>query len=206
MGLRKGGSSHRPTATYSVWLLPIVIVGISGALMLGDDLAREWLRFDRAAIVNGQFWRLLTGHYVHLGVPHFLLNSAGLLLVWYLIGTQFSANQWLLIGAGSIIGIDLGFWLFEPQLSWYVGLSGLLHGLLVAGIINAWDEDRPMASILAVMVVAKLIYEQLAGPLPGSVASSGGSVIVAAHLYGAVGGAFTAVVLALFLRRATQSG
>lgn len=205
MGLRKGGLSHRPSSDYWVWLLPILVVVVSGALMIGGESAREWLRFERAAISDGEVWRLLTGHYVHLGVSHFLLNAAGLLLVWYLVGRQFSALQWLLIGCGSLIAIDLGFWILEPELEWYVGLSGLLHGLLVAGIIKGWRGDRLTAMMLAVMVAAKLLYEQLAGPLPGSVASSGGSVVVAAHLYGALGGAATAGLLAVIHRPETQS-
>jgi hypothetical protein len=46
-----------------------------------------------------------------------------------------------------------------------------------------------------VVVVGKVAYEQIAGPLPGSEATSGGAVIVDAHLYGIIGG--TAVAAAL---------
>jgi rhomboid family GlyGly-CTERM serine protease len=143
---------------------------------------------------------LLTGHFVHLGLSHFALNAAGLLLVWYLVGNQLSTLQWLLVGGASIAAIDLGFSLFEPNLSWYVGLSGLLHGILAAGIVASWRRDRLTALLLAVLVVAKLAYEQIAGPLPGSEASSGGSVVVVAHLYGSIGGAICATLL-LKLRR-----
>ena len=174
--------------------------------MLGDDLAREWLRFDRGRIGGFQYWRLLSGHFVHLGMPHFLLNAAGLLLVWQLVGGQLSTGRWLWVGLGSIVGIDLGFALFESQLGWYVGLSGLLHGVFAAGIVAGWKKDRPTAQILAVLLLAKLAYEQLAGPLPGSEASSGGSVVVAAHLYGAIGGALTALLLAISRRQTRQSG
>jgi rhomboid family GlyGly-CTERM serine protease len=200
MGLRKDDSSHQTSANIQSWLLPIIVVVVSGALELGDDSAREWFRFDRDLIIGGQYWRLLTGHFVHLGLSHFALNAAGLLLVWYLVGNQLSTLQWLLVGGASIAAIDLGFSLFEPHLSWYVGLSGLLHGILAAGIVASWRRDRLTALLLAVLVVAKLAYEQIAGPLPGSEASSGGSVVVVAHLYGAIGGAICAALL-LKLRR-----
>jgi len=205
MGLGKGDSGRHQSDGILTWLLPIIVVVLAAGLAPWSESAREWLRFDRLAIADGEYWRLLTGHFTHLGTSHFLLNCAGLLLVWYLVGTQFTAFGWLWISAGTIIGIDLGFWLLEPQLVWYVGLSGLLHGLLAAGIIGTANNDRQMALLLVVMLAGKLGYEQLAGPLPGSVSSSGGSVIVNAHLYGAIAGALTTVLLT-FLSKQPKSG
>lgn len=206
MGLSNGDLNQQKAASFRVWLLPIAVVCVSGALMAGDDLGREWLRYDRQQLADFQFWRLLSGHFVHLGLSHYVLNAIGLLLVWQLVGNQFSRGQWLWVALGSIAAMDLGFWLLEPQLTWYVGLSGLLHGILAAGIVGSWNSDRRMALVLAVVVVLKLAYEQLAGPLPGSEATSGGAVVVVAHLYGAIGGVFTAAILETRLRRLAESG
>ena len=63
---------------------------------------RELLRFDRGGIAAGELWRLLTGHFVHLGVSHTLLNLAGLLLVWVLVGAACTWRQWLLVMAASM--------------------------------------------------------------------------------------------------------
>lgn len=205
MGLRKGDSSRRPSAICPAWLLPTAIVVLSAVLALADEWVGVGLRFDRPAIGAGEFWRLLTAHFVHLGMSHYLLNAVALGLVCYLVGAHFSVSGWLFIGIGSIISIDLGFWLLEPQLIWYVGLSGLLHGVLAAGIVGGINEDRSTVLLLAIALACKLTYEQVAGPLPGSEASSGGSVIVAAHLYGAVGGTLVAAVLAGVTGRARQS-
>ena len=49
------------------------------------------------------------------------------------------------------------------------------------------ERDRE-AIILAAFVIAKIAWEQFAGPMPGSEATTGGKVIVEAHLYGAFGG------------------
>ena len=195
MGLCKGDTGHQLAAGLPAWRLPIIVLVVSAALALCGDLGREWLQFDRLAIGDGQWWRFLTGHFVHLGTPHLLLNAAGLLLVWYLVGATFTLNQWLLIGAGSIFVIGLGFWFLQPQLNWYVGLSGLLHGLLAAGIVTGLRKAERESIVLAVLLFGKLAYEQAAGPLPGSEASSGGAVIVAAHLYGALGGVMIAILL-----------
>ena len=84
---------------------------------------------------------------------------------------------------------QLAFWTLEPQLMWYVGLSGLLHGCLVAGVIGGIRERRLEERLLLAGLVLKLAYEQAAGPLPGSEGGAGGNVLVNAHLYGAIAGA-----------------
>jgi hypothetical protein len=49
-------------------------------------------------------------------------------------------------------------------------------------------------SILLLLLVAKISYEQFGGSVPGSEAASGGPVIVDAHLYGALGGILGALL------------
>lgn len=205
MGLNQGDTSHRFFARNGLWKLPCGVLLLSLVFALMGDTGRELLRYDRFAIQDGEVWRLFSGHFVHLGWSHFLLNAAGLVLVAFLVAAQFSAAQWLLILLLMIGGIDLGFWFLEPQLAWYVGLSGVLHGLLVAGVIAELRDNRGSIEfrVLAVLLVAKLAYEQLVGPLPGSEASSGGNVVVAAHLYGAIAGLLAGAWLSL--RKARQA-
>jgi len=200
MGFRQGDSSHPQNRSLAVWLLPGIIVGIAVVLAVYGDSGREWLRFDRTAVANGEYWRLVSGHFVHLGRSHLVLNAAGFLLIWYLVSPFFALRQWLLITLYVIAGIDLGFWLLEPSLQWYVGLSGLLHGLLAAGVVGGFRSGRLDVWILGAALVGKLAYEQLLGPLPGSEESSGGAVIIAAHAYGALTGAIIAGVILIRVR------
>ena len=186
MGLHKvrgAGAGWR-----SDWGSVAIVILIATVPMLSGDAGMEWLRFDRGAIATGELWRLLSGHLTHLGWSHFALNSAGMILVWYLVGTAYSPLRWLLISAVAIATIDICFWFLNPELTWYVGLSGLLHALLVAGILARLSDNNAETVILAALIIAKLAWEQFNGPLPGSEASSGGPVIVDAHLYGAAGG------------------
>ncbi len=202
MGLGKGEEMRRGALPVQAWLVPGIVLLIALALMLTGDSGREWLRFDRVGIAAGEVWRLLTGHFVHLGVSHTLLNLAGLVLVWVLVGRTFTWPQWLYVMAGSVAAIDLGLWFGTTQLEWYVGLSGLLHGMLAAGIAAGLADRSHEALVLAVVVAGKLAWEQLAGPLPGSEATSGGAVIVDAHLYGVIGGAAVAAGIIRVRRRA----
>ena len=195
MGLGKGEEMRRGALPVRAWLVPGIVLLVALVLMSSGDSGREWLRFDRGGIAAGEIWRLLTGHFVHLGVSHTLLNLAGLVLVWILVGRSFTWQQWLYVMAGSVAAIDLGLWFGSPQLEWYVGLSGLLHGMLAAGIVAGLTDRSHEALVLAIVVAGKLAWEQLAGPLPGSEATSGGAVIVDAHLYGVIGGAAVAATI-----------
>ncbi len=186
----------------AAWLIPGIIVLISLLIGLGGDLAREALRYDRVWLGQGELWRMLSGHFAHLSWSHLLLNCAGLLLVWFLVGRTYSFTSWLLIIVCSLLTIDMAFWFINPELYWYVGMSGLLHGLLMAAIVGRW-RWQPIdyeTLLLLVLVVAKIGWEQIAGPVPGSEATSGGPVVVDAHLYGAIGGLLGALLIKIRVR------
>ena len=123
------------------------------------------------------------------------MNGAGLLLVWFLVGSSQSARDWLITALVTVLVMDLGFWFLNPDLYWYVGMSGLLHGMLAAGIVLRIGSLDGETLVLLVLLVAKIAWEQWSGPMPGSASTSGGAVIVDAHLYGAAGGAFAVFVL-----------
>jgi len=180
----------------AAWLVPLVYLGISILIMLAGDAGKEWLRYDRVWIGQGEAWRLLSGHLVHLGWSHLALNGAGLMLIWYLVGATYSIRTWILIIVVTLATIDVAFWFLNPELYWYVGMSGLLHGLLAAGIVARLRNVDPETAILALLLIAKISWEQYSGPVPGSESTTGGPVIVDAHLYGALGG-----VLGAFLAR-----
>lgn len=88
----------------------------------------------------------------------------------------------------SSLFVSLGLYWFNENIQWYVGLSGVLHGLFVVGAWFEYQHYNRSGSILMLLIIAKLIWEQVAGPLPGSEEMTGGHVAVDAHLYGALGG------------------
>lgn len=163
------------------------------ATELGGDAARLALRYDRGALAGGEWWRLLTAHVVHLSFEHAVLNMLGLVLMWALFAREYTPRGWLLILASTVIAIDLGLWLGDSTVQWYVGSSGVLHGVLAAGTLAYLRRRDPLGWILALFMVGKLIYEQWVGALP--LVTGGASVVVDAHLYGVLGG----LVAALFL-------
>lgn len=165
------------------------------ALATSGDAGRWALRFDRAAIRTGEVWRLLTGHFVHLDFRHTAVNIAGVALIAALFSRLYGVQRWVFISVTSIAAVDAGLWFANPEIEWYVGASGWLHGLMAAGAIGQWRDRRIEALILGAFLFLKLAWEQWSGALPFSGVQD--DVVVDAHLYGALGGALAALLVAL---------
>lgn len=163
-----------------------------GALALGGEPVREAMRYEREALGAGQWWRLLTAHAVHLDAAHALVNAAGLVLVWGIAIDELSPGQWLAVALAAALAVSAGLWWFVPGVSWYVGASGVLHGMLTAGVLAGVLRGDRVATIALLLLVLKLGYEQLQGPMAFT---DGKPVVTAAHALGAVGGALVVALL-----------
>ena len=173
--------------------LGLILAGSCVLLLLASlagEPGRLLLRYDRAALAAGQWWRLVTAHVVHLDVRHALLNDLGLALVWALFARDYSLRQWAAVVLGAVVAIDAGLWLCDWTLEWYVGSSGALHGVMAAGALAHLRRGERDGALLSVALVAKLGYEHWAGALPFSASLP---VVVSAHLYGVMGGSAVAV-------------
>lgn len=184
------------------WKFPIVILALCFPIAALGDLGRSCFRYEASALEQWQLWRWITGHITHLGWSHYILNGCGLLAVWLLYGRQFSARFWTYIFLLCSAGISLGFYLFNANLTYYVGLSGVLHGALAAaltaGLTRAiFTNDVKLAPedvIITAGLILKILYEQLMGAVPLTQSLSGDTVIVDAHFYGAVIGSLVALL------------
>jgi len=171
------------------WLyLPSCLTLLSLIIAMGGERWTTWLRYDREAILAGEYWRLFTAHLCHLGWPHLIMNIAGLLLIWALFGRLLSLGAWLTVLCASALAVSGDLLWFDPAIRWYVGLSGVLHGLFIAGVITSISRGEHSEYLLLAFVIGKLAWEQRYGALPGSESFAGGHVVVDAHLYGALGG------------------
>lgn len=186
----------------SAWQLVLFLALLCIALQY-TGLA-DMLDYQRSLIAKGHWWLLLSGNFVHLGPAHLWMNLAGLALVAALVWQHFSARQWSILILLCSVGVGAGLWFFNPEVEGYVGFSGTLHGLIIAGTLADLRAYPRSAGLLLLLVAGKLVWEQLAGALPGSESVAGGQVLVDAHLYGAIGGAIIAPWLIRHRRRAVQ--
>ena len=166
-------------------IIAVVMLIISCALV-GEELTLR-LRFERDAIVGGDFYRLLTAHFVHLNWVHALMNIAAAVIGWVLFRDSLSNLQWILSIA--VCGLVISLLLFTvPQLHWYVGFSGIVHGLMLQGLVFEKRLRLVEKSVVITALLAKVAYEQWFGSSSADLELIDGNIVVQAHFFGLLGG------------------
>lgn len=183
---------------YSRWLAPVLVT--LAAIVLQALGAEGGLRFERELITTGP-WRLLTGNLVHLGWTHLAINIVGLTVIHALVARELTPGEWTTTIFTCSLATTTGLLLLSPAIGWYVGLSGALHGLLVAASLAAVCRAPVTVALLMTAVAAKIGWELYAGSDPATGQIIGGTVIVTAHLYGALGGLPCGIFLAIRRRQ-----
>lgn len=168
----------------------VLLVAILCSLVqLSLRLDVDWMQYARTDISEQQWWRFLSGNFVHLTWRHLGMNALALMAIVILFPKSLTAKGLALALLVSGLSTTLGLWVFSPDVHWYVGLSGALHGLLATLIIVDYVLQKHWLNILLLVVlIAKLCWEGMMGPMPGSESAAGGPIVVQAHLYGFIGG------------------
>lgn len=174
------------------WAWPAALALAAVAVAAFGEPARLALRWQRDLVLS-EPWRLITGHLVHLDGSHLAMNLAGLTVLWALVGDTLSTRRWSLVALAAALAISGG--LLLAPVSWYVGLSGVLHALLAAGVVTLWRRWPRGAAALAAFLMVKSVLEYFG-------ITTGGDVVAEAHWLGAIAG-FVAGIIGAFQTRRT---
>ncbi|TDF42087.1 rhombosortase [Alteromonadaceae bacterium M269] len=179
---------------------PIILALTASLLFITPDSTQDLIIYHRTSIEGGEYWRLLTGNYLHTNFNHLLLNLGGLLLLWSLHGDHYSAKSYLAAFIFFCVVTSALLYFLSPEMMSYVGLSGALHSLFVWGAIKDVKLGYKTGWGLLIGVAIKIGYEQFVGPSADLEKAIGASVAVDAHLYGAFAGLLWALLDSLFTR------
>jgi len=197
--------SARITAVSPSFLTVAMAVALMALLQMLPPAWHGVLRYERGAVLDGELWRLLTGHLIHLGLAHWALNAAGLVLC-ALLADRVDApilQGWLLLRLVALgVGVSLMLLAFAPEVSHYVGLSGVLYGLFV---LVLWPQARrrELIGLLALfMLIGWMLWQMLNGPAHSEMELIGGRIVAQAHLFGVLSA--VAMLLAQALLHTTK--
>lgn len=158
-----------------------------------DSRLFSHLSLEAAKISNGEYWRILTANFVHFGWAHTLMNIAAFLLCSLVFFSDANLKKYSLLILWCCLGVGVGVFFFSPEYSPYAGLSGAIHGLIVAGLIQTRAYPMWIKVGGLMLLTGKLIQENL----PGYQATDLQELIpvaiaVESHVYGAIAGALFA--------------
>lgn len=178
------------------WLLPIGVALLFLLLGVAAPWVNPFLEYQRSALGDLQWWRLVTAHAAHLGAAHGALNGAALLLVWRIGRDVVRPVEWAWLLLASALAVDAGLYWLSPAVEWYVGASGMLHGAFAGmATLSLSRGQRGFGSACLVVLAVKLASEALAGGSASAALLGELPVVTTAHLYGSIGGWVSAVVL-----------
>ncbi len=143
-------------------LLPwrtLLLTGLALGLFLSLGAAPEAWVYDRIAIGQGEWWRLISGHWVHSDLEHAVWDIGALLILGLLFESRLKGAFFSVLLLGTL-GIDLWLWMAVPSLTYYCGLSGILNGLLALGLVRLWrDIHHPLIWITGLGAIIKIAWE-----------------------------------------------
>jgi membrane associated rhomboid family serine protease len=158
---------------------------LTGSGIGGSTLVTEGA-LSRAAIADGEYWRLVTAGFLHAGFFHLLFNMFSLYILGTMLEPAIGRVRFALIYFVSLLAGSFGALLIETNPNALtVGASGAIFGLMSAAVIVMRNRGiNPMESGLGLWIGLNLL---LTFTIP--------NISIGGHIGGLIGGAITALVL-----------
>lgn len=145
-------------------LVPISVVSL---LLIALFYGGHWtssadlLLYNRDAIADGAWWRLVTGALVHHDQPHLWLNILGLWLWWLLFIEHLPCWRdwsWLVV---LLLSSTVAMFWFDSQTTVYAGFSGALYGMYAWGALADTFIRRYSGTAIGIGLLVKCTYDTL---------------------------------------------
>lgn len=135
-------------------------------------------------IADGEWYRIVTGAFLHGGLIHIGFNMYALYILGQLLEPAFGTPRFLALYFASLFAGSLGIVVLEPN-DLAVGASGAVFGLFAAAFVIA--RGRRLEAIAAQLGGLLLINLLITFAIPG--------IAIGAHLFGAAGGALAGLLI-----------
>jgi len=176
------------------------LIALANTHLLGGTLG-PGLVFWPDAVLDGQWYRLLTFPFVHITWYHLLLDAGAFVLLYKEIeDTRLGERLIYLVLCG---GFSLAAaWLASPLIATagLCGLSGIAHGLMAIAALRmmSGENERGIGLAMLAVVVLKAMYEALTGTVMFEFLHFGmcGSPVAVSHAGGVLGGILSYYLLA----------
>jgi len=176
--------------------LPVVLASLALPIALFPGAAAR-LEYHRQSILQGELWRLLTGHWTHGSTEHLVWD----VLAFIALGVPLALASFRLFWStliASAVAISAYLLVLAPEWERYRGLSGidsaLFAALAAAWIIRGSKPEKILAGLGLGAFALKIAYELVLGTGLFVSPIAGYDVLPAAHAVGAATGVACAMI------------
>lgn len=171
----------------------LVTVATAGGQIMANYRSPIFAEFatEPAMVADGQWWRMLTGAFLHYGLTHLAVNMFSLYILGrdleqYLGSVRYAAIYFL-----SAIGGSVAVLFFAVPFASVAGASGAIFGLLGATGVALYQRKANLRSLFAILAINVVISF-----LPG--------ISLAAHAGGFLFGAAAGAIV-IYAKRRSQA-
>jgi membrane associated rhomboid family serine protease len=145
-------------------------------------LFREWALVPDA-VADGEWWRLLTAGFLHIGPLHIAFNMFALWVLGRDLEIVLGRGRFLALYLVSLLGGSTAVVLFADPEQYVAGASGAVFGLMSGLLLVLLRLRRPYGQVVAIIVLNLVITQVVPG------------ISMAGHVGGLVVGGLAAAAL-----------
>lgn len=167
--------------------LVMILFGVSWSEPSGEELI-NWGANIRVLTLDGEWWRLITSTFLHIGLFHLIMNLYALIYIGFVLEPLVGGRRFLLVYILSgLVGSVASLWFNEHVVS--AGASGAIFGMFGMFLVLLLTDIIPKVIrwqlLLAVSIF--ILYNLVSG-IKGNVDNE-------AHIGGLLAGMFCGLVL-----------
>ena len=156
-------------------------------------LFREWALVP-TAVADGEWWRLVTAGFLHIGPLHIAFNMYALWVLGRDLEIVLGRGRFLALYLVSLLGGSAAVVLFADPDQYVAGASGAVFGLMSGLLLVLVRLRRPYGQVVAIIVLNLVITQVVPG------------ISMAGHVGGLVVGGVAAAALVFTKRPLVQAG
>ncbi len=203
VGVRRVTTSLLPDINYTMLLLALNFLMFGLSLIASSKLGQGWVGllqgFPARVLVDlganygplllyGEYWRLITGAFLHANLVHLLFNMMVLFDVGPAVEEMYGQHRFLCLYLFAAVTGSIASFLWGRGMNLMVGGSGALFGLIGVMIAYGYQHRTALAEQIKSMYLRWAIYGLIFGLImPGT--------DNAAHIGGLIGGVIFGLVV-----------
>lgn len=145
------------------------LVYVLTAVQAGNPVYNSMSRLFRelslvpALVHDGEWWRVLTSGFLHIGPIHLLLNMLALWMLGRDLETVLGRGRFLTLYLVSMLGGAAAVMLFSPAEQAVAGASGAVFGLMGALVVVLRRLRAPLGQVFGIIGINVIFSFTLAG-------------------------------------------